>query len=97
MLDCPLSIVGGLKTHLKLYKLRSKVKIKDATALYDVVVSGVQDPWQEAASGASEDPSIPPAAAEEARFADPRCAALGVRMIRPKGEAGKPASLFMFV
>lgn len=102
LLDCPQSVADGLKTHLKLYKLRSKVKIKDATATYDVLVSGVQDPWQAAApaeSGEGGDRSAAPdnAAAGEAdagadgraaRFADPRCAALGVRVIRPKGEAG---------
>lgn len=84
----------GLKTHLKLYKLRSKVKIKDATALYDVLVSAVQDPWQAAESGEGGDlPALPvemagQTAGDAARFADPRCAALGVRVIRPKGEAG---------
>lgn len=92
LLDCPLSVAEGLKTHLKLYKLRSKVRIKDVTALYDVLVSGVRDPWQQAAEGggAAADPSAPPAAAggRAARFADPRCAALGVRVIRPKEEAG---------
>lgn len=94
LLDCPLSVVGGLKTHLKLYKLRSKVKIKDATTLYDVLVSGVQDPWQASESGGGEDPSPLPVAAG-GRFADPRCATLGVRAIRPKGEAGKLALLLL--
>lgn len=99
LLDCPLSVSEGLKAHLKLYKLRSKVRIKDATPLYDVVVSGVQDPWQAAAeSRDGGDLSAPPVKATGetdagaadgrlARFADPRCAALGVRVIRPKGEA----------
>ncbi|CAM9238552.1 unnamed protein product [Ectocarpus fasciculatus] len=96
LVDCPLSVADSLKTHLKLYKLRSKVRIKDATALYDVLVSGVRDPWQVPEREGGGD--VPPAAAagrsgggaggREARFPDPRCAALGVRLIRPKGEAG---------
>ncbi|CAN0128773.1 unnamed protein product, partial [Hapterophycus canaliculatus] len=91
LLDCPSSVAQGLKTHLKLYKLRSKVKIKDATALYDVLVSGVRDPWQ---AGDSEDGGhgSPQAEADPGgpadRFTDPRCTALGVRLIRPKGETG---------
>ena len=105
MLDCPQSVAEGLKTHLKLYKLRSKVKIKDATAAYDVLVSGVQDPWQTAAEGEEVgDPSAAPdkaagsetdagAGARVARFADPRSTALGVRVIRPKGEVGVHALL----
>lgn len=103
LLDCSLSVAEGLKTHLKLYKLRSKVKIKDATALYDVLVSGVQDPWQAAESGEGRDMSAAPAEAagetdagaggRVARFADPRSPALGVRVIRPKGEAGERALL----
>lgn len=91
LLDCPSSVAQGLKTHLKLYKLRSKVKIKDATALYDVLVSGVRDPWQATESGGGGNSSPPPdadAGGGEARFKDPRCTALGVRLIRPKGEAG---------
>lgn len=102
LLDCPVAVAEGLKTHLKLYKLRSKVKIKDATAGYEVLVSGVHDPWQGSTrSGGEGDPSPPqvaPAAGlsdvddvrSSARFLDPRCAALGVRLIRPKGEAGAP-------
>ncbi|CAB1112886.1 unnamed protein product [Ectocarpus sp. CCAP 1310/34] len=95
LVDCPLSVADSLKTHLKLYKLRSKVKIKDATALYDVLVSGVRDPWQAPEREGGGDMS--PAAAghlggagggREARFPDPRSAALGVRLIRPKGETG---------
>ncbi|CAM9726824.1 unnamed protein product, partial [Ectocarpus sp. 12 AP-2014] len=79
-----------------LYKLRSKVRIKDATALYDVLVSGVLDPWQAHEREGGGD--VSPAAAgcldygaggsREARFPDPRSAALGVRLIRPKGETG---------
>eukprot|EP00752_Nemacystus_decipiens_P009573 g8553.t1 len=98
LLDCPQSVAEGLKTHLKLYKLRSKVKIKDATAAYDVLVSGVQDPWQAAAeSEDGGDLSAAPdkaaaqadasAGGQAARFADPRCAALGFRIIRPKGSS----------
>lgn len=96
LVDCPLSVADSLKTHLKLYKLRSKVRIKDATALYDVLVSGVRDPWQAPEREGGGD--VSPAAAagrsgdgaggREACFPDPRCAALGVRLIRPKGEAG---------
>lgn len=88
-----------MKTHLKLYKLRSKVKIKDATSTYDVLVSGVQDPWQAAVEDGGGGEAPEKAAGETgagaggraARFADPRCAALGVRVIRPKGEAGSRA------
>eukprot|EP00903_Cladosiphon_okamuranus_P009194 g8781.t1 len=103
LLDCPQSVAEGLKTHLKLYKLRSKVKIKDATPAYDVLVSGVQDPWQAAAAGSEEGGgwfAAPENAAAQAqveaeagavgrvaRFADPRCVALGVRVIRPKGSS----------
>lgn len=98
MLDCPLSVAEGLKSHLKLYKLRSKVKIKDATSLYDVLVSGVHDPWQASSTDGpkrddlslpAETPGQPDGASTTlARFVDPRCAALGVRSIRPKGDAG---------
>lgn len=101
LVDCPIAVAEGLKTHLKLYKLRSKVKIKDVTAGYEVMVSGVHDPWQGSTrSGEKGDPPPPqvaPAAGlsdmdmrSSARFVDPRCAALGVRLIRPKGEAGAP-------
>ncbi|CBJ34215.1 conserved unknown protein [Ectocarpus siliculosus] len=96
LVDCPLSVADSLKTHLKLYKLRSKVRIKDATALYDVLVSGVRDPWQAPEREGGGD--VSPAAAgrlgdgagggREARFPDPRSAALGVRLIRPKDETG---------
>lgn len=90
----------GLKRHLKLYKLRSKVKIKDATTLYDVLVSGVHDPWQASTDmGGGRGDVPPPSGAREppgctdsrfARFEDPRCKALGVRLIRPKdADAGE--------
>ncbi|CAN0187708.1 unnamed protein product [Scytosiphon promiscuus] len=90
LLDCPSSVAQVLKTHLKLYKLRSKVKIKDASTLYDVLVSGVRDPWQAGESGDGGDAYPQPDADTggcAVRYADPRCAALGVRLIRPKGEA----------
>lgn len=95
-MDCPLSVADSLKTHLKLYKLRSKVRIKDATALYDVLVSGVRDPWQAPEREGGGDVSLAAAArlddgaggSREARFPDPRSAALGMRLIRPKGETG---------
>ncbi|CAM9171040.1 unnamed protein product, partial [Ectocarpus sp. 13 AM-2016] len=96
LVDCPLSVADSLKTHLKLYKLRSKVRIKDATALYDVLVSGVLDPWQ--APERERGGDVSPAAAgrlddgaggsREVRFPDPRSPALGVRLIRSKGENG---------
>lgn len=90
-MDCPLSIAEGLKSHLKLYKLRSKVKIKDATALYDVFVSGIHDPARGSEKGDEKDVSPRESATGGAlaRFSDPRSAALGVRLIRPKGGEGE--------
>lgn len=92
-MDCPLAIAEDLKTQLKVYKLRSKVKIHDATALYDVIVSGVHDPWQgmiekedmEATTTAPQ-PKSDGISEQLALFEDPRSTSLGVRFIRTKGE-----------
>lgn len=101
-MDCPLAIAEDLKAQLKVYKLRSKVKIKDATALYDVLVSGVHDPWQGmiekeeiksttvGATPTATQPKSDGAGEHLALFEDPRSASLGVRFIRPKGKTGEP-------
>ncbi|CAM9570799.1 unnamed protein product, partial [Ascophyllum nodosum] len=52
-----------------LYKLRSKVKIKDTTALYDVLVMGVHDPWQVSSTENSGKGSHSPVAASSAAAA----------------------------
>lgn len=104
VLDCPLAITAALTAHLKTYKLRSKVKIKDVTHLYDVLVSGIRDPWKTVAeeaqkgsggnvlshSGVSAKQAAPGLMNTEysARFEDPRCAALGTRLLRLKGNGG---------
>lgn len=95
-MDCPLAIAESLKAHLKVYKLRSKVKIKDVTAMYDVLVSGVQDPWHVSTGNGDGNGSSPSEAKMDdgrrkgdhtARFLDPRCSALGTRILRPKDAA----------
>ena len=68
-MDCPLSVADDLKKQLKLYKLRSKVKIKDTTALYDVLVMGVHDPWQVSSTENSGKGSHSPVAASSAAAA----------------------------
>lgn len=90
-MDCPLAVAEDLKAQLNVYKLRSKVKINDATALYDVIVSRVHDPWQgvieeeemEAAPQSKSDRS----GGQLVLFEDPRSSSLGVRFIRPKGKS----------
>lgn len=85
--------------HLKVYKLRSKARIKDVTPSYDVLVSGVHNPWLageqggNTGDGGEASPGNPSArefasglgAAEHvATFEDPRCPQLGVRALRPR-------------
>lgn len=79
-------MVEGLKHHLKVYKLRSKVKIKDTTSAYDVLVAGVHDPWK--GSSKTGEGVVASPGNLLSRFADPRCDNLGVRLLRPKDDAG---------
>lgn len=61
--------------------------------MYDVLVSGVHDPWEGSTKSVDGTISSPDAGwkvdlarGQAARFIDPRCAALGVRLLRPKDE-----------
>ncbi|CAN0099706.1 unnamed protein product, partial [Discosporangium mesarthrocarpum] len=69
------------------YKLRSKAKIKDVTSQFDVMVTGIRDPWGKGGRGAGREVGLGEEGMPIASYADPRCADLGVRLIRPRAES----------
>lgn len=74
LLDVDQAMAPYLLRHLKMYKLRSKVKISDASDEFSVAV---QPPW----GARFEGHDVDSAQGEVHRFVDPRAAALGQRVL----------------
>lgn len=92
LLDCPADIKDALMEHIKIYKLRSKIKLRDITKRYEMYASGVEDPWAEPlAEGDAPSPGLDTRETSESssslRLPDPRCRELGLRLLlRREGE-----------
>ena len=84
LLDSELSAQAELTAHLKRYKLRSKVTIRDATDELAVVAS-----WDDGSVGAAAADVRPPS--EGGHWADPRLPQLGSRLLWPAREAAPTA------
>ena len=80
LVDTHWATLPDLVKHLKRYKLRSKVEIRDASGEYDVVASNV---------GGTDGAGAPPPC-EGGTWADPRLPLLGTRQLRPLQPNGYP-------
>ncbi len=88
LLDVEAARIDDLRRRLALYKLRAKVTLADASDRYDVIAAfgtGVLG-----VLGLKEDAGAARVWGDGAAFVDPRLAALGARLILPRG-AGETA------
>lgn len=86
-LDCEAARRDDLLKRLKLYRLRSKVTLDDATARY--AVAAIFGEGAPAALGLAAEPGVGKALADGVVFVDPRIAAMGARAILPRERLGQ--------
>ena len=85
-LDAEGARLAELEKRLKIYKLRSKVTLGDASDRFVVAVA-----WGDGAAGRlglSEEPGAARSFAQGIAYVDPRLAALGLRLLLPRASVG---------
>ncbi|CAM9774968.1 unnamed protein product [Chrysoparadoxa australica] len=96
LLDCPHGMTSHIVKHLKLYKLRSKVKIRDASECSSVFVIGAcvdrDRTWKQAermaeAVAVEQLGDTARDSGEQLVYCDTRCPQMGVRVITQRGNA----------
>ncbi|EWY41301.1 glycine cleavage system protein T [Skermanella stibiiresistens SB22] len=83
LLDCEAERLADLQRRLKMYKLRSKITLEDATAAYSVTALFGEGALE--AVGLTAEPGAAAPLGGGVVFTDPRLAALGARAILPRG------------
>jgi folate-binding protein YgfZ len=83
LLDCEAERLADLQRRLKMYKLRSKITLEDATAAYSVTALFGEGALE--AVGLTAEPGAATRLGDGVVFTDPRLAALGARAILPRG------------
>lgn len=87
LLDCEANRIEDLVRRLRMYRLRSKVTIEDASAAYAVAV--LFGPAAAGATGLGTAAGTARAWEGGVAFVDPRLAAMGVRALLPRAQAGE--------
>ena len=85
LLDCEATRLADLRRRLSIYKLRSKVSVEDASAVF--AVAALFGDAVPAALGLADTPGSAAPFGGGLAYVDPRLAALGARALLPKAEA----------